>query len=124
MPAPKERWLDQEAGPVVRPYALTKGRTEPTAGPPVGLIDIVLPAAGPPPPGARPGPEHRKILSLCRQPSTVVDLASAADLPVAVVRVLLSDLRELGLVRIHPAPSRPAADERMLREILDGLHAL
>jgi hypothetical protein len=24
-----ERWFDQDAGPVVRPYALTKGRTSP-----------------------------------------------------------------------------------------------
>ena len=26
-----ERWFDQEAGPVVRPYAVTKGRTLPAA---------------------------------------------------------------------------------------------
>jgi hypothetical protein len=30
MPLPKDRWLDEEAGPVVRPYALTRGRTRPT----------------------------------------------------------------------------------------------
>ena len=29
MAAPKDRWLDREAGPVVRPYAVTKGRTAP-----------------------------------------------------------------------------------------------
>ena len=27
MPSPEERWLDSEAGPVVRPYALIGGRT-------------------------------------------------------------------------------------------------
>ena len=27
MPSNDERWLDAEAGPVVRPYALTRGRT-------------------------------------------------------------------------------------------------
>ena len=25
MPAPKDDWLEQEAGPFVRPYAVTKG---------------------------------------------------------------------------------------------------
>ena len=30
MPANDERWLDAEAGPVVRPYALTQGRTRHT----------------------------------------------------------------------------------------------
>jgi hypothetical protein len=27
MPSNDEQWLDAEAGPVVRPYALTQGRT-------------------------------------------------------------------------------------------------
>ena len=27
-----DRWFDREAGPVVRPYALTMGRTRPAAG--------------------------------------------------------------------------------------------
>jgi Protein of unknown function (DUF742) len=30
MPSNDERWLDAEAGPVVRPYALTQGRTRHT----------------------------------------------------------------------------------------------
>ena len=42
MIAPKDQWLDREAGPVVRPYAVTKGRTLPTAGTAVGLIDVVV----------------------------------------------------------------------------------
>jgi len=27
-----ERWLDEDAGAVVRPYALTRGRTRPAGG--------------------------------------------------------------------------------------------
>ena len=38
-------WLDREAGPVVRPYALTRGRTQ-AQGPALGLIDLVT-ATGP-----------------------------------------------------------------------------
>ena len=44
--------------------------------------------------------EHRRILSRCRQPITVVDLASDVDLPVGVVRVLLSDLSQHGMLRV------------------------
>ena len=37
-----DRWLDREAGPVVRPYAVTKGRTLPSGGATFGLIDVVI----------------------------------------------------------------------------------
>jgi hypothetical protein len=125
MIAPKDRWLDRAAGPVVRPYTVTKGRTVPAPGTAVGLIDVVVAVAGPRPPnGARLAPEHRQILALCQRPSTVVDLASDVDLPVGVVRVLLSDLSQYGILRILPAPRGQVTNERLLRDVLDGLHAL
>jgi hypothetical protein len=104
MGAPRDRWLDQEAGPIVRPYALTKGRTVHDSGSYVGLIDMVVAEAGPQlPPGARLNPEHRRMLSHCGQPVTVVDLASDADLPVGVTRVLLSDLSQWGAIKVLSA---------------------
>ncbi len=67
MAAPKDRWLDREAGPVVRPYAVTKGRTMPAAGTSAGLIDVVIAAIGAElPAGLRLSPEHRQILACCR----------------------------------------------------------
>lgn len=69
-------------------------------------------------------PEHRRILALCRAPMTVVDLASDIDLPVGVVRVLLSDLSQHGMIRVLATPRGPATNERLLRDVLDGLHAL
>ena len=39
MSAQENRWLDRETGPVVRPYAVTKGRTMPASGAYVGLLD-------------------------------------------------------------------------------------
>ena len=123
MTAPRDRWLDREAGPVVRPYAVTKGRTGAAAS--IDLIDMVAAVAGAEPTGRlRLGPEHRQILARCRRPSAVVDLASDMDLPVGVVRVLLSDLREHGLIRVLAAPRGPVTNNRVLREVLDGLHAL
>jgi hypothetical protein len=84
--ARRDSWLDREAGPVVRPYFVTKGRTLPGDRTPIGLIDIVAATGARPPDGFRPGPEHRQILSRCQQPVTVVDLASDAKIhPAAAV---------------------------------------
>jgi len=119
-----ERWLDREAGPVVRPYAVTKGRTLPTGGVWAGLIDIVVQAGERASQDFRPGPEHRRILGLCRRPIPVVDLTSEIDLPLGVVRVLLGDLADAGLVRIIPAQEEPESNQRLLRMVLDGLESL
>ncbi len=116
--------MDDEAGPVVRPYAVTKGRTLPSGEASFGLIDLVAVASYDLPAGVRLSPEHRRLLGLCQRPSTVVDLASDVDLPVGVVRVLLGDLTQHGLVRVLGAPQGPVTDERLLREVLDGLQAL
>ena len=124
MAAPKDRWLDREAGPVVRPYAVTKGRTAPAAGTSAGLIDVIAATDAELPVGLRLSPEHRQILAHCGRPITVVDLASDIDLPVGVVRVLLSDLSQHGIVRVLATPRGPVTNERLLRDVLDGLHAL
>ena len=125
MSAPRDRWLDREAGPVVRPYAVTKGRTMPASGAYVGLIDVVAAVADPQlPADARLNREHRRVLSHCRQPITVVDLATDTDLPVGVIRVLLSDLREYGALRVVTIQRDAATTERLLRDVLNALQAL
>ena len=125
MSAPKERWLDRDAGPVVRPYAVTKGRTVPASGSFVGLIDVVMAVGDSPvPAGALLGREHRRLLSHCRQPITVVDLASDVDLPVGVVRVLVSDLSHYRMLRVVATSPEPANNERLLRDVLDALQTL
>jgi hypothetical protein len=117
-----EQWLDREAGPVVRPYAVTRGRTRPP-GVNVGLIDLVV-SAGRHSSGARGlGTEHRRLLGLCGSPITLADLASEADLPLGVVRVLVGDLQERGLVTVVPSAS-DGEEEKMLRSVLDGLRGL
>jgi Protein of unknown function (DUF742) len=116
-------WLDREAGPVVRPYALTRGRTQ-AQGPVLGLIDLVT-ATGPGRGDARGlGPEHRRLLDICQRPMAVADIASETDLPLGVVRVLLGDLRERGLIAITGPAAQASAAESVLRSVLDGLRAL
>jgi hypothetical protein len=121
------KWSDRYAGPVVRPYALTGGRTVPAKGEVLDLIAIVATAE----PAERENdsidlsPEDRRILGLCRQPITVTDVASATALPLGVVRVLLADLITRGRISLLPqrrAGEQPSAD--LLKEVLHGLRAL
>jgi len=121
---PGERWLDQEAGPIVRPYAVTKGRTAPDGEESFGLIDVVVATGGPPTQHFRPGPEHRRILAICRRPVPVVDLTSEIDLPLGVVRVLLGDLTRHGMIRVASTQQQQVPDQQLLRMVLDGLESL
>ncbi|MET7813788.1 DUF742 domain-containing protein [Streptomyces sp. NPDC005395] len=125
---PGSQWYDNEAGPLVRPYAMTGGRTRPgPKGVRFDLIALVTRAAGGPDvaDGAL-GPEHRTLIRLCgTETQSVAELAADADLPVGVVRVLVGDLVELGCVTVsRPVPPAQLPDERILREVIDGLRAL
>jgi Protein of unknown function (DUF742) len=118
-------WLDKDAGPVVRPYALTKGRTRPGRAD-LGLIDLVSAACRTATDvrGLGLGPEHKALIRLCQRPATVADLASEIDLPLGVVRVLLSDLCDSGLVSVVSSAQDDGPDENVIRSVLDGLRAL
>ena len=123
MPSHDERWLDAEAGPVVRPYALTQGRTRHT-GESFDLVATVMATHSFTDPGSQ-APEHLSVLQLARMPTTVADIASDVDLPLGVVRVILADLRELGLVVISvPVVMAERVDKHTLREVLNGLRGL
>jgi hypothetical protein len=125
MPSNDEWWLDAEAGPVVRPYALTGGRTR-HSGEAFDLVATVTATQVRVADLGGLGPEHFSVLQLAQVPATVVDIASDIDLPLGVVRILLADLRELGLVLIQAPVSMKArqVDRNMLREVLHGLRGL
>ena len=124
MPSSDERWLDAEAGPVVRPYALTQGRTRHT-GESFDLLATVMATHGLIADPSLLAPEHISVLRLARAPTTVADIASDVDLPLGVVRIILADLRELGLVAIHtPVAMAERIDKHTLREVLNGLRGL
>lgn len=117
-------WLDEAAGPVVRPYAMTSGRTRPSAGN-FDLIALVM--------AARPvnatdvglGPEHHAIMRLCGRPLSVAELAGNLDLPIGVVRVLLGDLLDRGLIIVRaPQPVTDLPTEDVYEAVINGLRAL
>ncbi|MGP3925781.1 DUF742 domain-containing protein [Streptomyces sp. 8N616] len=128
-------WFDDAAGPVVRPYAMTRGRTRSAAEDRLDLIAVVVaesrsgePGDSTAPDGADHtlSPEHLDIVNLCREaPQSVAELATDLDLPVGVVRVLIGDLLDAELVRVsRPVPPAELPDESILREVIDGLRAL
>ncbi|MGV9561315.1 DUF742 domain-containing protein [Streptomyces sp. NPDC003480] len=126
---PGTQWYDHEAGPLVRPYAMTGGRTRPgPTGVPFDLIALVSLETGAPDADCDTslGPEHRALLDRCRiETQSVAELAADTDLPVGVVRVLVGDLLERGCVRVsRPVPPAQLPDERILREVIAGLRAL
>jgi hypothetical protein len=124
MPRPEERWLDSEAGPVVRPYALIGGRTR-HSGAKFDLVATVRATRKEITDPAALSPEQMWALSLSRRPTTVADLASELNLPLGVVRILLADLRDGGFIVIRsPQTGQSHRDTHILREVLNGLRAL
>jgi hypothetical protein len=118
-----ERWLNEKAGQIVRPYALTGGRTAMT-GQRFNLLAMVVAKAGSARDKRDLEPAHLLVLEHARSPAAVIDLASNLDLPVGVIRVLLSDLAQLSLIVICDPPAAPATDPRLLQRVLDGLRQL
>lgn len=117
-------WFDEDAGPVVRPYALTKGRTRATSYE-LDLITLVV-ARQPLPPNARAlSPNYQRVLSACGYPVSVAEVAARADLPLGVVKILISDLIERDYVVFGPDSSPttgPSLD--MMQKVLDGIRKL
>jgi hypothetical protein len=66
-------------------------------------------------------PEQIEVLQRCQIPAPLVDLAADLDLPVGVIRILVFDLRERGLVSIHRAQPAGTGDLKILQEVVDGL---
>lgn len=124
MDAEDEGQTEWDTGPVSRPYTLTGGRTRPRGDRFYALLDVVG-LGGATPDRASLGPERIQILDMCRVPVTVADLASAVDLPLGVVRILLDDLAQENLIEVRAsAPTTRITDKQLLRQVLDALHAL
>ncbi|MEU7906703.1 DUF742 domain-containing protein [Actinoplanes sp. NPDC049118] len=117
-------WLDHDAGPVVRPYAMTQGRVAPSGGE-FDLVAFVVATMAEATPSPSLHPEHHAIVGAAWEPTPIVELASKLDLSLGVVRVLLGDLRSAGLISLYepPAASQPH-DVDVLKAVVNGLRAL
>ncbi|MDL4775507.1 MULTISPECIES: DUF742 domain-containing protein [Thermomonosporaceae] len=118
-------WIDEEAGPLVRSYALTRGRARPATRESFDMITIVSTSARPRSGTPGIGPEHLAILEMCLAPQPVAEIAARLRLPLVVVRVLLGDLLHHRLIAVtSPQEESALSKERLLREVLHGLQAL
>jgi hypothetical protein len=118
------QWLDDDAGPIVRPYALTQGRVR-SSGDEFDLIALVTVNQSRVVDESLLGPEQVRILAMSGQAISVADIASDVDLPLGVVRVLLGDLHDQGLISVRPpAQVAPLPSARILKEVINGLRAL
>ncbi|MDQ1049441.1 hypothetical protein QFZ76_007677 [Streptomyces sp. V4I2] len=114
------------AGRLVRPFALTGGRTRPSRAD-FTLITTVTAVDPPPERAPRPQPEQARILRRCARPLAVAELAARLDLPVSVVVIMLCDLLEAGLITArppHPVARTPELDLDLLQKVRDGLGRL
>ncbi|MBC2875997.1 MULTISPECIES: DUF742 domain-containing protein [Streptomyces] len=129
------------AGPV-RPYVITGGRVAPsrdslaletlvvaaetaaeTAGATGADATGVAASAGEHTPDL--GPECAEILDLCVRLLSVAEVAAHLRQPVAVIKVLLADLLDAGLVVARPpVTAADRHDPALLKEVLDGLRQL
>ncbi|MER6224822.1 DUF742 domain-containing protein [Streptomyces sp. 900105755] len=123
-----EHWYEDETGSLVRPYTVTRGRTEPSGKHSIDLMSQVTALEAD---ASQAAVDHARaaLLALVRRGARpVVELAADADLPLTVVRVLLADLAEAGLVRIEEPrrlePTGPAADPELLKVIVERLREL
>jgi hypothetical protein len=114
-------WLDDAAGRLIRPYTVSDGRTRPTRHfdlmTMVGATDTKL--------RNDLGPDHADVLKLCKGAVTVAELAAHLRMPATVIKVLLSDLAELGAITTRSFARAPvgqdSTDLELLEAVLDGL---
>lgn len=117
---------DHAPGPrtLVRPYVLTRGRTQSRRH--MAIEALVSTRAGAHWNGARLTGEFRSVRTLCHHPRSVAEVAATLSVPLGVVRVLLDDMAEQGLVTIHDtrvsAEGRPAV--ALMERVLHGLRRL
>jgi hypothetical protein len=109
--------------PLVRPYAVTGGRTRPRYQ--LQLEAMVAASAYEPRDLSVLSPECQAILGFCRDWRSVAEISAVLRLPLGVARVLVADMAVDGLVRIHQTDhieGRP--DLNLLERVLSGLRKL
>jgi uncharacterized protein DUF742 len=112
--------------PLVRPYAMTGGRTRPRYQ--LAIEALVTTTADP---ARLQGqlPEHQRICRLCDEIKSVAEISALLTIPLGVARILVADLAEAGLVAIHqPGGGESSADGQpdvtLLERVLSGLRKL
>lgn len=120
----EESWFAADPGPLVRPFAITRGR----AGRNEYNLDLItLVTAVHQDQGTTTLDwEYAQILRLCQQrPISIAELSAQLNLLLAAVKVLVSDLIKSGhLICRTPASNGARPDMALLEAVLDGVRRL
>ncbi|MFI1093051.1 DUF742 domain-containing protein [Streptomyces sp. NPDC020917] len=110
---------------LVRPYAMTGGRTRPRYQ---LAIEALVSTTADAERLRGQLPEHQRICLLCREVKSIAEISALLTIPLGVVRILVADLAEAGLVAIHQPGGDSAAggqpDVTLLERVLSGLRKL
>ncbi|MEU3574093.1 DUF742 domain-containing protein [Kitasatospora sp. NPDC036755] len=125
-PGHVEEFEDEpDSGPLIRPFAMTGGRTRPRYE---LALEALVSADVDPQRLATLLPEHQRICTLCTEVKSVAEVSALLSLPLGVARILVADLAEAGLVAIHqPASGGETGnqpDVTLLERVLSGLRKL
>ncbi|WP_216902288.1 DUF742 domain-containing protein [Nocardia alni] len=116
--------LDEDPGPLIRPFAVTRGR----AGNNLHKLDMMtlVVAVRSETEVATLDREYGEIVRLCQgRPLSIAELAAHLKLLLVAVKVLVSDLIDSGHVIFRaPPPASSGADPDLLQAVLDGIRAL
>jgi hypothetical protein len=109
----------------VRPYAVTRGRTQPAQAQPLEIETLVSTTAH----GEASLPtlafEARSIAALCMSVQSVAEVAARLRISLGVARVLVGDLAEDNLVTVYrPLGMHDRPDLALLERVLHGLREI
>jgi hypothetical protein len=116
--------VEPQDASIVRAYAWTGGRTRSAVNLEietlVSAVDQSRQSAG------ILQAEHQHVVELCRSPRSVAEVAALMRLPLGVVKVLLGDMAERGLVDVHQTVSAggDTPDLGLMERVLSGLRRL
>jgi len=120
---------DEPTGALVRPYAVTRGRTRPKLEIAIeALVETTVRgrAANSRPGGG--GQEQQYISTLCDgRVQSLAEIAARMQLPLGVARVIVADMASDGLVAVYEPTSldeNDAVGTELLERVLSGLRRL
>jgi hypothetical protein len=124
--------MDEPTGALVRPYAVTRGRTRPRLNIAIeALVETTVRGRNN---DLRSGTahvrEHQYIASLCDgRLQSLAEIAARMQLPLGVARVIIADMAADGLVAVYEptsfdGDSNDSVGTELLERVLSGLRRL
>ncbi|WP_285772867.1 DUF742 domain-containing protein [Microtetraspora sp. NBRC 13810] len=114
---------NREQTSLVRPYAMTGGRTAPRTQ--LAMEALVSSVTSLHHDLSNRTPEYQGISAMCRQVRSVAEISAILRMPLGVTRILVADMAAEGLVQVHqPQLDAGKPDLNLLERVLSGLRRL